>query len=129
MGERLWYWRERVVQWFSQIPLLATLIVLAIITASLVAGIRTEPSPPPDNLRIFLSALAMVQATLVGIVFAVTILGIQLISDRYSARMMSVFYTHPILIVAFLIFLLSISLDLGLLFWFPSSADPLFTTL
>lgn len=118
-----------MIRWISQLPLRPTAIALGIITAGLGYGYYTIPAPPTDNLRLFLSALATVQATLIGIVFAVTILGIQLTSDRYSARMVTIFYTHPIFMAAAVLFLLSIGLDLGLLFWFPDAADPLFTTL
>lgn len=129
MGLLLGYWRERIVQWFAELPLWPTLLALAVITTSLVYGYQTVPSPPADNLRLFLSALATVQATLVGIVFAVTILGIQLTSDRYSARMVTIFYKHPVFVTAAAAFLLSIGLDLGLLFWFPDAANPVFTAL
>lgn len=129
MGLLVGYWREQVGRWFSQLPLRSTLLAFAVIATSLVYGYMAVPAPPADNLRLFLSALATVQATLVGIVFAVTILGIQLTSDRYSARMVTIFYKHPVFITAAAAFLMSIGIDMGLLFWFPDAADPVFTTL
>lgn len=122
-------WQERIGNWFFQMPFSPTVFALFLIAASLAAGYHAEVSPPPDNLRLFLSALATVQTTLIGIVFAVTILGIQIISDRYSSRMMSIFYSHPVFMAALGSFLLSIGLDLGLLFWFPNAANPWFTML
>lgn len=73
-------------------------------------------APEPASLRLFLSGLATAQASLIAIVFAVTILAIQLTANRYTMRIAPIFYRHPVFQITLFAFLLSIGVDLWLLF-------------
>lgn len=94
--------------------LVAILVVLVGGGAAFGAVLGTVPAV--ENARAFLQGLVGMQASLIGIVFAVTILGIQLVASRYSIRMAFLFYTHPVFVLTFLAFVGSIGLDLALLF-------------
>ncbi|WP_238717540.1 DUF2254 family protein [Natronorubrum halophilum] len=73
-----------------------------------------------ENTRMFLSTLAGAQAGILAIVFSVTVIGVQLIATRYSPRMISLFTDSPIFVYTFTLFVLSIAVDLGLLYTVPS---------
>lgn len=80
-------------------------------------GITTSPA----NTRFVLSALAGAKASVLAIVFSVTVIGVQLAGNRYSPRMISLFVKSPILIFTFFLFILSIAVDISLLFNIPST--------
>lgn len=63
-----------------------------------------------------LTTLATTQAGLLAIVFSVTILGVQLVTTRYSPRLVTLFVESPLLKVTFAILVASIALDVGLLY-------------
>lgn len=102
---------------------LATILFPAL---GLVLGFVSQ-SPNPENTRVFLSALAGAQAGVLAIVFSVTVLGIQLIGTRYSPRMVGLFTDQPIFIYTFTLFVVSIALDLWLLYLVPPSFSQLHT--
>lgn len=83
-------------------------------------------SPGGASLRLFLNGLATAQASLIAIVFAVTILAIQLTANRYTMRIGPIFYRHPVFQITLFAFLLSIGVDLGLLFLQENSTAPLY---
>ncbi|MFB1064097.1 DUF2254 family protein, partial [Natrinema sp. H-ect4] len=70
---------------------------------------------PTRNLPLLLSTLAGAQAAFFGIVFAITVLGIQLATDRYSPRLVFLFIDDWPFRLTFGVFVASIGLDLFLL--------------
>lgn len=96
--------------------LLSTILLPA---AGLYLGYTSGFSVSPENTRLFLSALAGAQAGVLAIVFSVTVIGVQLIANRYSPRMISLFTEFPIFIYTFGLFVVSIAVDLGLLYTVP----------
>lgn len=90
--------------------------LLVLVAAGFGYGYWFGELPADGNAGPFLRSLAAVQASLVGIVFAVTILGAQLVANRYTTRMTSLFVTHPVFVLTFASVLGSIALDLGLVF-------------
>lgn len=81
------------------------------------------------NTGLFLSTLAIAQASILAIVFAVTVLGIQLVAQRYSPRMVSLFTEAAIFRFTFSVFVLSIAVDLLLLYTMPQQSNWWFTGL
>ncbi|NLV03867.1 hypothetical protein GOC85_14965 [Haloferax alexandrinus] len=55
------------------------------------------------------------------------VIGIQLIATRYSPRMISLFTDSPIFIYTFCLFVLSVALDLGLLYNVPLNSTRIFS--
>lgn len=67
------------------------------------------------NAGLLLATLAGAQASVLAIVFAVTVLGIQLIAQEYSPRMIWLITKSPIFVFTFAVFVISIGFDLLLL--------------
>lgn len=113
------YWRRFFRElptnllWFSVI----VPVLFALLSLLLWFGFSEE------NTRSFLSTLATAQAGVLAIVFSVTVLGIQLIAQRYSPRMINLFTDAPIFRYTFVVFVFSIAFDLLLLYNIPSSAS------
>lgn len=98
--------------------LLAVTVVVPI--AGFILGYAVAPGVSTENTRLFLSTLARAQAGILAIVFSVTVIGIQLVATRYSPRMISFFTSSPIFLFTFGLFIVSIAVDLTLLFTVPS---------
>ncbi|WP_049894400.1 DUF2254 family protein [Halogranum rubrum] len=64
-----------------------------------------------------LTTLATTQAGLLAIVFSVTILGVQLVTTRYSPRLVTLFVESPLLKVTFAVLIGSIGFDIALLYF------------
>lgn len=67
-----------------------------------------------------LTALAIIQASILGIVFSVSILGVQLIADRYSPRMMRLITSASVFRGLLILSSVSIGFDLWLALYAPS---------
>ncbi|MFB6292033.1 MAG: DUF2254 family protein [Candidatus Nanohaloarchaea archaeon] len=80
------------------------------------------------NIRFFLSALAGAQAGVLAIVFSVTVIGVQLVSGRYSPRMISLFVESRLLAFTFFVFVVSIAVDLWLMLFVGSPPGALAQT-
>jgi len=65
-----------------------------------------------DHVGSVLTTLTIVQASILGIVFSVSILGVQLIADRYSPRMMRLVTSDPVFIGTLALFSISTIFDL-----------------
>ena len=73
-----------------------------------------SPIPLENTSRIF-STLAAAQATILAIVFSVTVVAVQLVTDRYSPRLVSLFVEDKTFRGTFWVFMFSIAIDvLGL---------------
>jgi len=103
------------------IPRWLLLVTLLFPVAGGLIGYVSGFSASPANTRLFLSGLAGAQAGVLAIVFSVAVIGIQLIATRYSPRMISLFTNSPIFIYTFGLFVLSIALDLFLLYNVPQN--------
>lgn len=107
-------------QFVDDVPerLLAVTFVVPIV--GFILGYAVAPGVSTENTRLFLSTLARAQAGILAIVFSVTVIGIQLVATRYSPRMISLFTSSPIFLFTFGLFIISIAVDLSLLFTVPS---------
>jgi hypothetical protein len=79
----------------------------------------------PSNTQLYLSALAGAQASVLAIVFSVTLLGIQIATTRYASRMVPLFSRAPIFRYTFVVFVVSIAVDLIVLYNLPSRTSDL----
>lgn len=102
-----------VRQFVSQVPVRLVVGVVLLVVVGFAYGVAF--APPLADVRPFLRGLASVQASFVGVVFAVTVLGIQLIESRHSARMSFLFYAHPVFVITLGVIVASIGLDLLLI--------------
>lgn len=115
---------NRMIRFFRGLPrwLLSATIVVPIGFFGL--GYFLGPTVATGNIRLFLSSLTTAQAGVLAIVFSITVIAIQLVSTRYSPRMVSLFIEAPMLKFTFWIFVGSIAFDLALLYLLPQTLTP-----
>lgn len=121
--------RKREAEKFlSELPnwLLATSIIVP--TAFGISGYLFPVSASSANTRLFLSALAGAQASVLAIVFSVTLLSIQLATTRYATRMIPLFVKSPIFRFTLVVFLVSIAVDFVVLYNLPGATTPVSAT-
>lgn len=75
------------------------------------------------NPTTFLSSIALAQASVLAIVFSVTILGVQLIANRYSPRMTELITGDEIFRITFWLLVGSIAIDLSVAYFLPGMPD------
>jgi hypothetical protein len=112
-------------RYLSELP--SWLLASSIIAPSIfgIIGYLFPVSTSPANLRLFLSALVGAQASVLAIVFSVTLLGIQIATTRYATRMMPLFVKSPIFRFTLAVFLISIAIDLIVLYNLPRTITPI----
>ncbi|WP_247729192.1 DUF2254 family protein [Halovivax limisalsi] len=115
----LQYWKR----FFGELPnkLLWFSVIVPVLFALL--GLLLRFGFSEENTRSVLNALATTQAGVLAIVFSVTVLGIQLIAQRYSPRMIHLFTDASVFRYTFVVFVFSIGVDLLLLYNVPESAS------
>lgn len=112
-------WRERISTWAHSLTvryLLLTLTaagVVATLTALLNPGVQTE------NIRALLTTLATAEASVLAIVFSVTVVALQLVVTRYSARLTSLFVKEPLFRTTFALFVGAIAFNLLVVYLLP----------
>lgn len=111
-------WLER---WLAGLPRWLRLLVVAAPLAFGVVGWVWAPTTSAENARAVVGTLARFQGGVLAIVFSVTVLGVQLISRLYSPRMLSLFVRAPVFRFTFVVFLLSVGVDLALLYATPTT--------
>jgi uncharacterized membrane protein len=112
---------SKLRQFVEGMPRKLLLVTILLPTVGLYLGYTSGFSTSPENTRLFLSALTGAQAGVLAIVFSVTVIGVQLIANKYSPRMISLFTEFPIFIFTFGLFIFSIAVDLGLLYTVPEN--------
>ncbi|NEU58240.1 DUF2254 family protein [Halorussus sp. MSC15.2] len=96
-------------------------VVAAFVAATVLAthlGFYPFGAPSP-NAGDVLGRLATGQAAVLGIVFSVGLVMLQLLSQRYSSALLYGLIRHPVFNLVFLLFVLSIGLDLWVLYNAP----------
>ena len=121
------YSLDEVRRFVGGIPRLLVLATIVFPLCGALIGYFTGFSALPANTRLFLSGLAGAQAGVLAIVFSVAVIGIQLIATRYSPRMISLFTDSPIFVYTFCLFVLSVAVDLGLLYNVPQNSTRIFS--
>lgn len=114
---------------FSQLPGWLRYATVLIPFAGFVIGSALHSTAGIGNSGSFLTTLAVAQASVLAIVFSVTILGIQLVAQRYSPRIISLFTESAIFRFTFALFIASIAADLILIYNNPQQPPWWFTGL
>jgi hypothetical protein len=96
-------------------PLTILFIVYVLIMAIISGYICSKPLSTPIDSNLansFLATIAQVSASILAIVFSVSILAIEIVSDRYSTRLYSYFIKDKATIITFFSHLICISISL-----------------
>jgi len=120
-----WNWRE----W---IPARAhSLIVRYLLLTLTAAGVLTtlttlfNPAVETESIRALLTTLATAEASVLAIVFSVTVVALQLVVTRYSARLTSLFVKEPLFRTTFALFVGAIAFNLIVVYLLPIQNDRL----
>ncbi|EMA14629.1 hypothetical protein C442_20046 [Haloarcula amylolytica JCM 13557] len=87
--------------------------MVATLTALLNPAVQTE------NIRALLTTLATAEASVLAIVFSVTVVALQLVVTRYSARLTSLFVKEPLFRTTFALFVGAIAFNLLVVYLLP----------
>lgn len=105
-------------------------LLLAITVAAtfgLVAG-AVNADAGVDNVRAVLTTMALAEASVLAIVFSVTVVALQLVVNRYSARLTSIFVEDPFFRFTFGVFVVAIAVNLLAVYFLPSVIGTLTNT-
>ncbi len=93
---------------------LATTAVCGALTAFL------NPPTESENIRAVLTSLTTAEASVLAIVFSVTVVALQLVATRYSARLTSLFVKDPLFRTTFALFITAIAFNLLVVYLLPA---------
>ncbi|WP_336136291.1 DUF2254 family protein [Natronomonas amylolytica] len=112
-------WRGVLPEWTHLLIVRYTLLTLA--TVAVVATLTTllNPAVQTENIRALLTTLATAEASVLAIVFSVTVVALQLVVTRYSARLTSLFIKEPLFRTTFALFVGAIAFNLLVVYLLP----------
>ena len=112
-------WRERISAWPHS--LIVQYLLLTLTAAGVVATLTTllNPAVQTENIRALLTTLATAEASVLAIVFSVTVVALQLVVTRYSARLTSLFIKEPLFRTTFALFVGAIAFNLLVVYLLP----------
>ncbi|WP_430506222.1 DUF2254 family protein [Haloparvum sp. PAK95] len=112
-------WRGVLQEWTHLLIVRYTLLTLA--TVAVVATLTTllNPAVETENIRALLTTLATAEASVLAIVFSVTVVALQLVVTRYSARLTSLFIKEPLFRTTFALFVGAIAFNLLIVYLLP----------
>ncbi|WP_135304851.1 DUF2254 family protein [Haloarcula amylovorans] len=113
-----WGWSNHLLFRYAAFTV-ATATVFATLTALLNLPVESE------NSRTLLTALATAEASVLAIVFSVTVVALQLVVTRYSARLTSLFVKEPLFRTTFALFVGAIAFNLLVVYSLPVQNDRL----
>lgn len=90
-------------------------------------GYLLNPAIQVDNLRTLLSVMIAAQASVLAIVVSVTLISTQLVATRYAPRMATLPFRTPLFKGAFLLFAVSIIVDVFLLVGVTTTTTALYS--
>lgn len=101
--------------------------LLALVTAGVFAALAAllNPSTQIENVRTVLTTVALAEASVLAIVFSVTVVALQLVVNRYSARLTSLFIKDPMFRTTFALFVGAIGLNLLFVYLLPAQVGRL----
>ncbi|WP_230455318.1 DUF2254 family protein [Halorubrum sp. BV1] len=105
-------WSHNLIVRYTAL-IVATAMVVATLTALLNPAVQT------DNIRALLTTLATAEASVLAIVFSVTVVALQLVVTRYSARLTSLFVKEPLFRTTFALFVGAIAFNLVVVYLLP----------
>jgi len=98
----------------------ATTLIAALVFGGLLGILN--PAVDITNVRSLLTTLATVEGSVLAIVFSVTVVALQLVVTRYSARLTSLFIDDPIFRATFAIFVCAIAVNLVTVYLLPAQS-------
>jgi len=112
-------WRGRLSAWAHSVVVRYTLLTLT--AAGVVATLTAllNPAVETENIRALLTTLATAEASVLAIVFSVTVVALQLVVTRYSARLTSLFVKEPLFRTTFALFVGAIAFNLLVVYLLP----------
>jgi len=112
-------WRGRLSAWAHSVVVRYTLLTLT--AAGVVATLTAllNPAVEIENIRALLTTLATAEASVLAIVFSVTVVALQLVVTRYSARLTSLFVKEPLFRTTFALFVSAITFNLLVVYLLP----------
>jgi hypothetical protein len=117
---------ERLFQgWFQQLALRYVLISIATVVAFGTAAALLNPAVEIVNVRALFTTLATAEASVLAIVFSVTVVALQLVVTRYSARLTTTFVNDPLFRTTFSLFVIAIAFNLIVVYLLPPESNRL----
>jgi hypothetical protein len=80
-----------------------------------------NPTVSIENVRALLTTVAIIEASILAIVFSVTVVALQLVVNRYSARLSSIFVEDPLLLATLGLFAVAIGVNLVGVYLLPGA--------
>ncbi|RBI59993.1 hypothetical protein DMJ13_20105 [halophilic archaeon] len=118
---------KSLLRFYESIPTWLLAVIVGLPLSLFGLGYLSAPGTSTTNLRTFLSTLATAQAGVLAIVFSVAVIAIQLVSTRYSPRLISLFIESSILKFTFWLFVASLVVDFSLIYVVPQALTRSYT--
>lgn len=112
-------WRGVLQEWTHLLIVRYTLFTLATVAVVATLTILLNPAVRTENIRALLTTLATAEASVLAIVFSVTVVALQLVVTRYSARLTSLFVKEPLFRTTFALFVGAIAFNLLVVYLLP----------
>ena len=112
-------WRGKLSAWVHSLSVRYFLLALTVsgVVSTLTAILN--PAVETENIRALLTTLASAEASVLAIVFSVTVVALQLVVTRYSARLTSLFVKEPLFRTTFALFVSAIAFNLIAVYLLP----------
>ncbi|MGB9958770.1 DUF2254 family protein (plasmid) [Haloferax prahovense] len=113
-------WRKLFREWPRNLIVRYTALTVA--TAAVFATLAVFLNLPVENenIRALLTTLTTAEASVLAIVFSVTVVALQLVVTRYSARLTSLFVKEPLFRTTFALFVGAIAFNLLVVYLLPA---------
>lgn len=118
---------KEFLRFYESFPTWLLAVIVALPLSLFGVGYLFAPATSATNLRTFLSTLATAQAGVLAIAFSVAVIAIQLVSTRYSPRLVSLFIESSILKFTFWLFVVSLVVDFSLIYVVPEASTRAYT--
>ncbi len=121
-------WKGLFTKWSRDLAVrYAALTVATTAVFATVTGFF-NPDVQIENIRALLTTLASAEASVLAIVFSVTVVALQLVVTRYSARLTSLFVKEPLFRTTFVLFVVAIGFNLLAIYLLPAQSGRLANT-
>ena len=112
-------WGGRLSEWAHSLIIRYFLLTLTAVGVVATLAALLNPAIETENIRALLTTLATAEASVLAIVFSVTVVALQLVVTRYSARLTSLFVKEPLFRTTFALFVGAIAFNLLVVYLLP----------
>ncbi|WP_083867298.1 DUF2254 family protein [Natrialba taiwanensis] len=112
-------WRGRLSAWGHSLIVRYILLTLTVTAVFAALAALLNPAVETENIRALLTTLTTAEASVLAIVFSVTVVALQLVVMRYSARLTSLFVKEPLFRTTFALFVVAIAFNLLVVYLLP----------